>query len=108
MIFVSETKISVISSDDLTNAFPVDHSFVVPADRNSGGLWLMSMNEMDLTVAMSSPNYVLAFGVHNPTNMMFNLLCIYGDPTHQASTTIWREATNFIVQRSHRPTFLYR
>uniref|UniRef100_A0A0E0C2Y7 Uncharacterized protein n=1 Tax=Oryza meridionalis TaxID=40149 RepID=A0A0E0C2Y7_9ORYZ len=75
VIFVSETKISVISSDDLTNAFPVDHSFVVPADRNSGGLWLMWTNEMDLTVAMSSANYVLAFGVHNLTKAQFVSLC---------------------------------
>lgn len=105
VIFISETKNNVISNDDLTNAFPIDNSFVIPADHNSGGLWLMWTNEINLTIVISSPNYILAFGVHNPSNVMFNILCIYGDPTHQGSTAIWKEATNFVVNSRHRPTF---
>ncbi len=105
VIFISETKNSSITTNDLSNAFPIDNSFVVPAVQSSGGLWLMWTNEMDLTIVMSSQNYILAFGVHNPTGTMFNMLCIYGDPTHQTSTSIWKEVTNFVVQSNHRPTF---
>ncbi|XP_040375969.1 uncharacterized protein LOC121053292 isoform X2 [Oryza brachyantha] len=105
VIFLSETHNVSISSDEISHAFSMDDSFVVPAQHTTGGLWLMWTNEMKLTIVSYSLNYILAFGVHQPSGLMFNLLCIYDDPTHQSTSRIWRKARNFVVNSSHRPTF---
>lgn len=36
--------------------------------------------------------------------MLFNLLCIYGDPTHHSSSRIWKEISSFVNQSNHRAT----
>uniref|UniRef100_J3M5K5 Endonuclease/exonuclease/phosphatase domain-containing protein n=1 Tax=Oryza brachyantha TaxID=4533 RepID=J3M5K5_ORYBR len=105
VVFLSETHNSLISSDDISHNFHMVNSFVVPAQHTSGGLWIMWTNEMPLTIVSSSTNYILAYGVHKPSGIMFNLLCIYGDPTHNSSSVVWREAKNFVINSSHRPTF---
>lgn len=41
---------------------------------------------------------------HIPSGTMFNLLYIYGDPTHLSSSRIWQEVSTFVNQSSHRAT----
>lgn len=105
VIFISETKCSKFSASDLVNHFHVANSHVVPAERASGGLWLMWDEDIDLTIVQSTANYILAFGVYKHSGIMFNLLCIYGDPNHRTTSAIWSEISSFVVQSKHRSTF---
>lgn len=41
VIFISETKNDSFTSSDLTDAFHVDNSYIVPVIHASGGLWLL-------------------------------------------------------------------
>lgn len=105
VIFISETKSSKVTASDLIHHFHVANSHVVPADQASGGLWLMWDEDMDLTIVQSSINYILAYGVYKNSGPIFNLLCIYGDPSHKATSAMWSEISSFVVHSSHRPTF---
>lgn len=105
VIFISETKSSKVTASDLIHHFHVANSHVVPADQASGGLWLMWDEDMDLTIVQSSVNYILAYGVYKNSGPIFNLLCIYGDPSHRATSAMWSEISSFVVHSSHRPTF---
>lgn len=41
VIFISKTKNDSFTSSDLTDAFHVDNSYIVPVVHASGGLWLL-------------------------------------------------------------------
>jgi hypothetical protein len=43
--------------------------------------------------------------VHNPSNMPFNLACIYSDPHHQQTSSIWKNVLNFMLDSPDRATF---
>ncbi|BAS88821.1 Os04g0371500 [Oryza sativa Japonica Group] len=58
-----------------------------------------------LTIVQSSVNYILAYGVYKNSGPIFNLLCIYGDPSHRATSAMWSEISSFVVHSSHIPTF---
>ena len=49
--FISETRNSSISADDLMNHFHMCNSFVVPALGLSGGLWVMWNDEVDVNMS---------------------------------------------------------
>lgn len=57
---------------------------------------------MDITVLKSSANYILGVGVHTPSGTLFNLLCIYGDASHQDTSRIWHDVGAFVTQSRHR------
>lgn len=66
VIFISETKNDSFTSSDLTDAFHVDNSYIVPVVHASGGLWLLWNDEVDLTAMSSCANYIVAVGVSYP------------------------------------------
>ncbi|GJN09889.1 hypothetical protein PR202_ga27938 [Eleusine coracana subsp. coracana] len=105
VIFVSETRTSKISKTQLINRFLVKDSHVVPATGQSGGLWLMWNDEVDLNIVSSSHHLILATVMCKPSNKLYNRVCIYGDPHHCHTNEIWEEVSHFVLLNPDIPTF---
>ncbi|GJN11104.1 hypothetical protein PR202_ga29271 [Eleusine coracana subsp. coracana] len=81
------------------------NSHVVPATGQSGGLWLMWNDKVDLSIISSCHHLILANGIYKPTNQNYKLVCIYCDPHHQRTTEIWEEVHNFVLASPDIPIF---
>ncbi|GJN28794.1 hypothetical protein PR202_gb16959 [Eleusine coracana subsp. coracana] len=101
VIFVLETRTSKISKTQLINRFLVKDSHVVPATGQSGVLWLMWNDEVDLNIVSSSLHLILT----KPSNKLYNVVCIYGDRHHCRTNEIWEEVSHFVLLYSDIPTF---
>ena len=101
--FISETRNSSIKRTSLINRFNYFDAFVVPAQSQSGGLWLIWNDEVDITIVDHSHHYIFALCTKSATMQQYGLLCIYGDPHHLATSDIWRQVLNFVVNNSNLP-----
>jgi hypothetical protein len=99
--FLSETRNSSISVSSLVNHFNLNDAFVVPSQGQSGGLWLMWTDEIELHVFDHSQNYILVVCTNNSTNLSYGLICMYGDPRHLTTSVIWNHVHYFISQNSN-------
>jgi hypothetical protein len=54
VIFLSETRNSTISISSLKNHFNLNDAFIVPSQGQSGGLWFMWNDEIELTIRTTS------------------------------------------------------
>ena len=102
--FISETRNSRVTADDLTDHFHMCNSFVAPAIGLSGGLWVMWSDDVDVDIVSSSHYYILASVVQKSNASSFNLVCVYGDPHHKKTNSIWNDVLSFIMQNQGKPT----
>lgn len=79
-------------------------SFVVPAIDLSGGLWVMWSDDVDVHIVSSSHYYVLARVVQKSSTNNFNSVCVYSDPHHQQTDSIWNDVFSLVVENQGRPT----
>lgn len=86
--FVSETRNASITRTSLINHFGANDDLVVPAQGQSGGLWLLWKQDFTITIVDQSPNYI--FGLCNNVldNKQFGLIYLYGDSHHQNTDAI--------------------
>ena len=93
--FISETRNSTIKRTALANRFNYFDAFVVPAQGQSGGLWLIWNNDVDLAVVDHYHHYSMAMCINKQSMKQFGLICIYGDPHHRATDDIWSGSAQF-------------
>jgi hypothetical protein len=86
--FISETRNSTISCSSLTNKFNAADAFVVRAIGQSGGLWLIWMQDVSVNVVHQSHHFIFVVCNNKLDNRQFGLVCIYGDPHHHLLETI--------------------
>jgi hypothetical protein len=103
VIFVSETKNSKFTSAQISSRFNMHDSIVVPAHRRTGGLWLLWSDDVEVSVHSASLHLILALVTDRSKNQKFGLVCIYGDPYHRLSATIWQQIANFVYVNSNLP-----
>jgi hypothetical protein len=101
--FISETKNSRLTAAQISAHFDMHDSLVVPARGRAGGLWMMWSDDMDVTIQHTSFHLVLAVVKDKPKNLEFGIICIYGDPYHQNSSTIWQQIANFVYYNNGLP-----
>ncbi|XP_021318754.1 uncharacterized protein LOC8083452 isoform X2 [Sorghum bicolor] len=101
--FISETRNTSISRTAIVNRFNVLDAFVVQAQGQSGGLWLIWTQAVSITIIDHNYHYILALCNSTTTSEQFGLVCIYGDPHHRNTTTIWTRVLNFVVNHSTLP-----
>jgi hypothetical protein len=101
--FLSETRNSSILVSSLKSHFNLNDDFVVPSQGQSGGLWLMRNDEIELAIFDHSENYILAICTNNNKNLCYGLVCMYGDPHHKTVSVIWSQVQNFISLNSTLP-----
>lgn len=65
----------------------------------------MWKDEVDLTIIKDSHHLILAKGVFRNSSKTFNLVCMYGDPHHVKTTSIWQEVAGFMQENPNIPTF---
>jgi hypothetical protein len=58
--FISETRNLTITGTLLINQFNYSDTVVVPAQGQSGGLWLLWNHEVDIIIVDHSPHYIFA------------------------------------------------
>jgi hypothetical protein len=104
LCFLSETKNASISLTSLVNHFNVD-AFVVPSQGQSGGLWIMSTNEVEVSIYDHNHHYILALCKNKTNNQQYGLVCIYGDPHHRSMNVIWDQVLNFVTLNASMPMF---
>ncbi|KAJ1295849.1 hypothetical protein BS78_01G254300 [Paspalum vaginatum] len=104
VIFISETCKSKTKRSSLINNFSLSDAFIVPVDGLSGGLWLLWKADYDIDVKKSSPNYILTTAMYKPLSLLVNLVCVYRDPHHSRTTSIWQDIHHFVVQYADVPT----
>jgi hypothetical protein len=102
--FISKTRNSSIRRTSLINHFNASDAFVVPAVGQSGGLWLIWNDQVDVNIVDHSSNYIFALCKNNLSSQQFALVCIYGDPHHRTTDAIWTQVQNFVVTNSNLPT----
>jgi hypothetical protein len=73
----------------LVNHFNATDAFVVPAQGQSGGLWLLWKQDISITAVDHSANYIFGLCNNILDQKQFGLVCLYGDPHHQNTATIW-------------------
>jgi hypothetical protein len=103
VIFLSETCNSTISVSSLKNHFNLNGAFIVPSQGQSGGLWIMWNDEIELTIFDHSQNYILAICTNNNNNLRYGLVYMYGDPRHRSMFVIWTSVKNIISLNSTLP-----
>jgi hypothetical protein len=103
--FLSETRNASITKTTIKNRFNYHDAFVVPAQGQSGGLWLIWTNDVDINIVHYSHYFIFALCANKTTSHQYGLVCIYGDPHHQNTTTIWEEVLDFVVQNINLPMF---
>ena len=64
----------------------------------------MWTDDVDVNIVSFSHFYVLACVVQKSSASSFNLVCVYGDPHHQQTNSIWNVVFSFVVQNQGRPT----
>ncbi|GJM87687.1 hypothetical protein PR202_ga03665 [Eleusine coracana subsp. coracana] len=104
VIFVSETKSAHITKSQLISRYSLHDAHVVPAAGQSGGLWLMWKDDVELTIVQDSHHLILVRGIYKASNLNFNLICMYGDPHHVHTTSIWQEVASFVMGNPSIPT----
>lgn len=103
VIFISETRNSSITNKSLKRRFGVDHAYIVPAQGQSGGLWLLVKQEVEVDVVSVSQFFLIALCVHKPSMKKFGLVCMYGDPHHQKTSSIWAQVQSFVATYPNLP-----
>lgn len=103
--FISETRNSSITRTSLVNRFNASDALVVPAVGQSGGLWLLWKHDFNITIVDQSHNYIFALCNNNLDQKQFGLVCLYGDPHHQNTSTIWSQVLDFVVTNTSLPMF---
>ena len=101
--FVSEIKSSKVNSSNLISRFNMSDALVVPSRCRSGGLWLMWSDDLKLNVHSSSFHVILATATLVSSNQHFGLICIYGDPYHRQTRTIWDQIAAFVYDNCNLP-----
>jgi hypothetical protein len=101
--FLSETRNASITNTSITNRFNYNDAFVVPAQGQSGGLWLLWNDEVDLNVMDHSHHFIFALCTNKSTSRQYGLVCLYGDPHHILTTSIWAQVLDFVVLNSNLP-----
>jgi hypothetical protein len=101
--FISETRNSRYNSSQLNSRFNSAGSFVVPSDGLSGGLWLIWSDEIQVSIKFYNHYLILAVVVHISTKVEFALACVYGDPHHRLTKTIWDHVYNFVLDNLGKP-----
>jgi hypothetical protein len=96
--FVFETRNSKFSKTDLINRFNVYDALIVSPQGMSGGLWLMWDQDIEVTIESSSNNIILASCIYKPSSYKFGLVCMYGDPHHQNTFSIWSNVQTFVLK----------
>jgi hypothetical protein len=64
---------------------------------------LLWNQDVSLTVVDSSPKYIFALCSSNLGLKNFGLICIYGDPHHRNTTSIWAQVLDFVVTHRDLP-----
>lgn len=101
--FISKTRKSSISKSSIINHLNLNDAFVVPSQDESGGLWLLWTDEVDITIVDHSHHFIFALCVNRTTPHHYGLVCIYGDPHHHATSAIWEQVLNFVVMNGSLP-----
>jgi hypothetical protein len=101
--FISETRNASITRASIKNRFNYKDAFVVLAQGQSGGLWLIWNDDVDLTVVDHSHHFIFALCINKSSLKQYGLVCLYGDPHHCATSTIWTQVLNFVVTNSNLP-----
>jgi hypothetical protein len=103
--FISETRNASITKNAIKNHFNYKDAFVVTSQGQSGGLWLIWNDDIDLTVVDHSHHFIFALCTNKATMKQYGLVCIYGDPHHRLTSVIWSQVLNFIELNNSLPMF---
>jgi hypothetical protein len=101
--FISETRTTSVARSSLINRFNAFDAFLVPAVGQSGGLWLIWTDDISLSVVDQSQYFIFALCNNHLDNKHFGLVCLYGDPHHHNTSTIWMQVMDFVVNNSGLP-----
>lgn len=103
VIFISENRNSSISAKSLKSCFNLDSAHVIPAQGQSGGLWLFVKSDLEVDVVSVSQYYFFCLCTVVQTRKKFGLVCLYGDPHHQKTAMIWAQVRSFVVTNMNLP-----
>ena len=101
--FISETRNSSISSSSIKNHFNYNDAFVVPSIGQSGGLWLIWSDEVDVSIVGHHHHYIFALCTNKASHLQYGLVCVYGDPHHRQSSVIWNRVLHFVNLNANLP-----
>ena len=103
VIFLSETRNTKITKNDLINKFNLENAYTISAEGLSGGLWLLSRDQVEVSVIESCNFYFLAICYHKHVRKKFGLVCVYGDPHRRRTAWIWRQIRHFVMSNQDLP-----
>jgi hypothetical protein len=81
----------------------MDNAHIVPAQGLSRGLCLIWDLQVVVSVEFSSKNIIMALCTYKQPSFNFGLICMYGDPHHQSTYTIWAFVHDFVKKYSGMP-----
>uniref|UniRef100_A0ACD5YJ22 Uncharacterized protein n=1 Tax=Avena sativa TaxID=4498 RepID=A0ACD5YJ22_AVESA len=64
---------------------------------------MMWLNDVDVSVHLASLNLVLSIVTDRSKNQKFGLVCIYGDPYHRTTSSIWQNVAHFVYYNGNLP-----
>ena len=104
VIFISETRNTRITKTELVNKFNLDNAYIISAEGLSGGLWLLSRDQVDVNVVESCNFYFLAICYHKHVRKKFGPVCVYGDPHHRCTVWLWKQICHFVMVNQKLPS----
>lgn len=96
--FISETRCNEEVALSRIRNLPLTNHFVVPSIGQSGGLWLIWNDEVQVRVIKSSRFSIMAEVKLNDGKEVWGLAAIYGDPARVSNQQIWDEIESFLCQ----------
>jgi hypothetical protein len=67
------------------------------------GLWLLSTHDVEVDIVSASHHFFLALCYNKQNLKKLALVCVYGDPHHQQTASIWAQVQNFVVTYANLP-----
>jgi hypothetical protein len=101
--FISETRNSSNSSTALKNHFALNNAYVVPSNGHYGGLWLLWTDEVEISILDQSQHYIFSMCINKSSLKKFGLVCVYGDPHHRSTSTIFDNVLTFVASNYNVP-----
>lgn len=102
LAFISETKCNEARARSRISRLPLSHSKIIPSTGRSGGLWLLWLD--DISITMLERSFYFLFIRVDFLLGSWILGLIYGDPHHYVTDYIWNRILHY--SQSHLPLCL--
>lgn len=89
LAFIQETRCGLPMSRQRIKSLPLNNSIIVPAEGQSGCLWLIWGDEVEIDLCEKNKNLIAVQVTEKVSRKKWKFVGIYGDPERSQNPKIW-------------------